>query len=264
MTFLFPRNLRTINASFRSPTGATGIFHIFGYMEAPAAEAALTQASTTQTMGSANNAYGAAAFICAKAAGTASGGSGAVTIVVSGTSITTAGVRTAGDSEVICADITTLATNAYLETTKYWIGQITYTLTVGATGHTAYAASFNYGFISDQPFGNQSVVINQIEYTGRAGGNDTGFNFQLLKHTGSGDTHWTYSAAAFVPGGEVLWDMATEYNTEKNLVSGKRFHYHRKGLNTVINGSTTEGIIGRITVGANNAVESSDCRVFYY
>jgi hypothetical protein len=232
-------------------------------MSAPAAAATINQAGATQTYGSANTAYASHAFLCAAGAGTASGGTGAVTITVSGTSITTAGVRTASDSEVLCTDITTLAANKYLETSKAWLGQITFTIDPGATGHTAYSAQFNYGFITDQPFGDANVQIRQIEYTGRAGASDTGFNFQLLKHTGSGDTHWTYSAAAFVPGGEVIFDMATEYSTEKNITSGERFHYHRKGLAVDIDGGNGEGIIGRITTSANNAVESSDCRIFY-
>lgn len=261
MSYL-PRD--NIQATFKSPTGASGVFHAFGFYEAPAADANLTQASTTQTMGSANNAYSAHAFIVSKQAGTTDAGT--VSLVVSGTSITSGGVRAAADSETIVADITALGANTYIESTKMWLGQITYTLTP-AGGATTYALDFNYGLASTCHFWEKKVTIRQFEATGRAGANDTGFNIQLLKHSSTG---WTYSAAAFVAGGTVLLDMNTDYNTEKNLVSGKRFHYHRKGLTTIINGAAAatltapnEGIVVRITTGANNAVESMDMRILY-
>jgi hypothetical protein len=255
------------HGTFKSPTTSNGIFHAFGFYEAPAAHAALTQASATQTLGSANNAYQSHAFIVASAAGTASDGTtGTAKITITGTSITSAGVRSAGDSEIIVADVTALATNTYIESTKMWIGQVTFTL--ATTGdRTTFACTFNYGFGSAYHFSEKNVTIQQFECTGRAGASDTGFNIQLLKHSNAG---WTYSAAAFIPGGTVLLNMNTDFNTEKNLVNDKQFHYHRKGLTQAINGATTatltvpnEGVVVRITTGANNAVDTCDMRIQY-
>jgi hypothetical protein len=252
-----------IGATFKSPASVSGTYHAFGYYQAPAASVNLTQASAAQTMGTANNAYEAHAFVVASAAGTASGGStGTAKITITGTSFnSTTGARTASDSEIIVADVTTASTNGYYESAKMWLGQITYTIATTGDRDT-FAFRFNYGFVAATHFAEKSVTIQQFEVTGRAGNNDTGFNVQLLKHgpTGAG---WTYSAAAFVPGGTVLLAMATDFSTEKNLSTGLRFHYHRKGLTTVINGAADEGIVVRITTTAENAVESRDLRIFY-
>lgn len=252
-----------IHATFKSPTGSSGIFHAYGFYQAPAASVNLTQASTTQTMGSANNAYEANAFVVASAAGTATGGTtGTAKITVTGTSFNPAtGARTGGDSEIIVADVTAASTDGYYQSAKTWLGQITYT--IATTGdRTAFAFQFNYGYSSPEHFDNKSLTIDQFEATGRAGAADTGFNIQLLKHTTTG-TGWLYSAAAFVPGGTVLWDMNADFVTEKNITSGIRFHYHRTDLTTVVNGAAGEGVVARITTSANNAVESSDLRIFY-
>jgi hypothetical protein len=252
-----------IHATFKSPTSTSGLFHAFGFMQAPAASVNLTQASTTQTYGTTNNPYQAHAFVVASAAGTASGGStGTAKITITGTSFNaTTGARTGADSEIIVADVTTASTNKYYESAKTWLGQITYT--IATTGdRTTFAFRFNYGFISAEHFVEKSITINQFEVTGRGGNTDAGFNVQLTKTTLAG-TGWTYSAAAFVPGGTVLWDMATEFVTERAVASGIRFHFHRKGLTTVINGLADEGVIARITTTQNNAVESCDLRIFY-
>ncbi|MFA5378533.1 MAG: hypothetical protein WC455_22455 [Dehalococcoidia bacterium] len=252
-------DIGVIHATFKSPAASTGIFHAFGFYEAPAAHVVLTNASATQTLGSANNLYMANVFIVAKEAGTVSGGTtGTAKITITGTSITAAGVRTASDAEILVADITALAANTFIESTKMWIGQVT--LTIAATGdHTVFSATVNYGIASVHHFFERDVIIQQVEITGRAGAADSGFNLQLLKHSDAG---WTYSAGAFVAGGTVLLDMAVDLNTEKNLVSGKRFHYHRKGLTDAIQGLTAdEGIVLRITTSANNAIESMDARV---
>ena len=247
------------HATFRAPTGANGIYHAFGFYEAPAAQKAATQAAATQTLGSANNAYGARAFLVASAAGTASGGTtGVGRITVTGTSVSSAGVRSAGDSEVLVADSSTLAANQYVQTTKYWIGTVTYTLS--QTGdRTAYALTFNYGFAKYFEFVDKYVQLQRFEATGRAGATDTGFNVQLLLHNGTG---WTFSAAAFVPGGTVICSMNADYVTEKNITNGIRFGYERYNLTTLINGSLgSQGIVARITTSVNSSVDTMDMRV---
>ena len=160
--------------------GIAGTRYIGGFYQAPAAHSVLNQGALTQTYGTALRAKGAHAFLVASAAGTATGGSGAVTIVVSGVSITSAGVRNDADSEVIVADITAMSTDAYYETTKRWLGQVTYTLTVGATGHTAYAATFNYGFAKYDDFGNRNFVVTDFDLVVTGGATDNGFDVSWL------------------------------------------------------------------------------------
>jgi hypothetical protein len=252
-----------ISATFKSPPSLFGRYHAFGFYEAPAAASARNQGALTQTLGSANNAYESHVFVVASGAGTASGGTNGVPrLTITGTSFSaTTGTRTASDSEVIVSDCTTATTNKYYESAKTWLGQVV--LTLSQTGdRTTYAFTFNYGLASVTHFAERSVTLNQVEMTGRAGNADTGFNVQFLLHTPAG-AGWAYSAAAFVPGGTVLWNMDADFVTEKNLVNGVRFHYHRKGLTQIINGAADEGFVARITTGSENSVESSDLRVFY-
>lgn len=247
------------HATFKSPAGASGRFHCFGYYFAPAASKAATQAAATQTHGTANVAYGAKAFLVAAGAGTASGGTtGVGKITVSGTSVSDTGVRVQGDTEIIVPDTSVLTANQYVESTKYWVGQVTFTL--GQTGdRTAYALTFNYGFAKYFEFSERNVVIHRFEATGRAGAADTGFNIELLRHDGTG---WTYSASAFIPGGTVIASMATDYGPEKNLANGERFAWERYNVDAAVDGTLgNTGIVVRITTGANNAVESMDCRI---
>lgn len=249
------------SAAFSSP-GSTGTFDAFGYYKYATSSVTLTQASTTQTFGTSNVAYSGRAFIVANGAGTASGGSGAVTITVSGTSISHSGTRTPGDSEVICTDITTLVANRFVQTSKTWSGTITYTINVGGTGHTAYSATFNYGMSAMTVFNQCKVKLTELEIFGRAGANDSSFDITLY-HQKNNDTSWTYAASGFVPGGTVLAKWSTFLGTEKNLATGEPFHWHVTGMTTTIDGTLEEGVVIRITTGANNSVESSTLRIYY-
>lgn len=264
-------NSDVVHATFKSPAATTGTFHTFGFYEAPAAHKVLTNAATTQTLGTANNAYTAHAFLVSKdtPAAPSGGTTGTAKITVTGTSITDNGVRQAGDSEILVADITTLTANKYVQTVKTWIGQVTFT--IAATGnHTVFSATCNYGYAAPYIFGERKVEIYSFEATGRGGAADAGFNVELLKHSTTG---WVYSAAAFIPGGTVICAMATDLITEKEIASGKRFKYFRDDLDYEIDGTyngenygshtDSEGVVVRITTSQNNAVESSDFRINY-
>jgi len=246
--------------SLRTPSGSSGTYHLSGYYVAPAADANLNQdqGSTTVTVGAANVPYGAHAFLVAKEAGTATGGSGAVTIVCSGTSVTDLGVRDGSASETIVSDITAMSANTYYETDLKWIGTVTYTLTVGATGHTAYAADFNYGLAKYEDFGNKAFEIVEFEAVGMAGANDTGFDIEVLHHSSSG---WTYHDSAFVAGATALAKLSTDYSTESDLDNGVEFAWKRTNLWKHVEGAASEGIIIRITTTANAAVEYMDAHI---
>ena len=234
--------------------GAGVTVYSAGFYEAPVTDANLTQASTTVTYGTANRATAAHAFLVAAAAGSVNTGS--CSIVVSGTSITGAGVRATGDSETIVADITAMTTNAYYETTKKWLGQITYTLT--PSGATTYSADFNYGFAKYEDFGNVNFTVREFEATGYAGANDDDFDIQLCHHKSTG---WTYHATAFVAGPAAIVTLSTDYSTDDQLDSGQHFAYKRTGLSTFVSGSGSEGIIVRIVTTANNSLEYADIHV---
>jgi hypothetical protein len=241
--------------TFSSVLSLFGTFYSGGYYDAPAADANLTQAATTVNYGTANSPYGAHALLVSAAAGTTNAGT--VSIVVSGTSITTAGVRTAGDTETIVANITTMSANKYYQTTKLWIGRITYTLTP-AGGATVYAADFNYGLAAYDTFDQRNFSIKDFEIMGRAGADDASFDVKLLHHKATG---WTYSAAAFVPGTTALCSLATDYSTENDLKQNERFKYERE-LDTAVSGTSGEGFLIKITTSIEKAVEFSNISVY--
>ena len=245
---------------FVSPGGGSGVFYLAGFYDAPVADSNLTQASPTQTLGTANSPYSAHAFIVAAAAGAASGGSGLVEIEVSGTSIEEDGTRTTSDTEVIVADITAMATDQYFETEKHWIGQITFTLQVAGGGtHTTFNADFNYGLARLEHQSDHDFEVQLFDITGRAGANDSSFNVELLKHDTSG---WTYHATAFVPGSVVLVDIASILSTESDLVNGEHFSFIKNPMTEQINSNSAhEGYIVRVTTGANNSVETMNVTV---
>jgi hypothetical protein len=133
---------------------------------------------------------------------------------------------------------------------------------VGTTGHTAYSATFNYGIAAVTVFANCKVMVTELEYFGRAGANDSSFDVSFYTHKNN-DTTWTYAASGFVPGGTTFAKWSTSFVTEKNLANGEFFHWHKLGLTTTIDGSVDEGIIMRITTGANNSVADSTMRIYY-
>ena len=254
---------------FKSFSGSSGTNFIAGFYDLTAADLNLTDVAATGTTGSANVAYGAHAILVASGVGTASGGTtGTADITVSGTSVTDAGVRTAGDSEVIIADVTdaaTMAVDTYHETVKKWIGQVTYT--IATTGdRTTFTADFNVGLVKYDHFWNRNVTITHFEIVGLAGANDTSFNVLLCVHSSNG---WSYSAAAFTfPTGNVIVDMNTDYSTEQNLANGDDFGYERDGLSTFIAGSNSSptinqpnGALIQIITGANGSVQSMDAYI---
>lgn len=243
-----------------TPAGSSGTFYAAGYYNAPAADANLTQAGATQTLGEANVPYAAHVFVVAGDAGTATGGTGAVTITVTGTTINDAGTRAESQTVTLVSDITTMATDGYYETTEKWIGQVTITLEVGATGHTAYAADFNYGFAKYEDFGNRSFTVKDFEVVGLAGATDGAFNCQLIHHKSTG---WTYDATAFVPGTGAITgtDFATVNSTESDLDASLPFAFKRANLSTVVDGTGLEGLIIKVVTGQNNAVEFLDAHI---
>lgn len=241
--------------SFSHGRSGTGAHYIAGYYDAPAADANLTQASATVTYGDAGDdePWGGHAFIVTSAAGTADAGT--VSVVVSGTSITDAGVRTASDSETILTDITAAAANSYYESTKKWLGQVTFTLT--PDGASTYGLDFNYGFNKYEDYGNRDFTVTDFECTGSAGASTT-LEIELLHHKATG---WTYHATAFTPGTAAVIKLTTDYSAENGITNGKPFAYKRAGLSTSINGNDSEGVLIRFQVSQATGIEHMDCHV---
>ena len=233
-------------------SGALGTYYTLGHYDFATDDANLTQASTTQAHGTANEPHASHVAIVAGGAGTASGGAGAVEIEVSGTSIDETGTRTPGDTEILVADITAMSLNEYFETSKKWLGTVIITLqNAGGSTQTTFAADFNYGHCKYTDMTDRDFEVNSFTVDGRAGNNDTGFDIRLLKHSASG---WTYAATGFVPGNGEICSLATDYSTESDLSQNEQFAYDRSDLATVINGAGSEGFIVEVVTAANNAV----------
>lgn len=240
---------------------AAGTYYVGGHYEAPAAEANLDETPTVATLGTANNPQAAKVFIVAGAAGTTD--AGVVGVRVAGTSMTAAGVRTALDTEVLSADITSLATDDYLESSKMWIGQVTVELYVVSGLATVYSLDVNYGFVRYDDMSGRNFTLNEVDVDGLGGAVDAGFDIEILKHE---PRDWTYSAAAFAPGstGMVLAQFTVDMSTESDLAAGDYFGWLRSALSEAIVGSAGEGVMIRITttvldsVSALNAVLGVD------
>lgn len=248
------RNSVNETKSYSLRTATFGTYYSAGFYDVPSADANLDEGSLTVGYGTGNKAYGAHAFAVAGGAGVTDGSD--LVLTVSGTSIDDDGVRTTSDSEVIVADCTTSALNQYYETTKKWIGTITYTLS--STAGSAFNYDFNYGFAKYEDFANKKIQLSAYEMVGVAGANDTSFQVELLHHKSTG---WTYASTGFIAGDGAIIDLQTDYNTEFQLGTGLPFAWKRTNLSTVIDGNDSEGIIVRITTGSTNAISSSDIHI---
>ena len=239
--------------SFSSPQGIGTATRYAGggFYDFATTSVTLDEGSLTQTFGTANVSYAAHASIVSLANGTVD--TGTVSIVVSGTSIDDEGNRSTGDSETVLADITAAGSNGYHETTKKWIGTVTFTLTETVDDPTAYTISFNYGLSKYEDFGNQSFTVTGLQVVGEAGANDTGFNMILFHHSPTG---WTYAGSGFVPGGTQLANMNSDHDTEINLSDGEPFAWKRTDLNTDVAGNNGEGVVFRLDTSSAKAVES--------
>lgn len=237
-----------IDATITSQGVGFGEFYVIGFYDCQVTDANLTQVSTTVTHGSALQANAAHAVATAGGAGTTDGSD--LVLTVTGTSITDAGVRTTGDSEILIGDCTVSAINNTYETAKKWLGQITYTLT--SSGGSTFAFDMNYGFASYNDLGNTDFTLDSFGFEWLAGATDGGFDIDIHRHELTG---WTYHATAFHPGSAPLYTLSTDYVTERSLINGKPGKWKRTGLSDAFTGSGLEGVIVHATTTVNNSVE---------
>jgi hypothetical protein len=252
-------NMTTVSVksyTFAGISATSGSYYVGGFYDAPDAAVILSNASPTQTYGTANLAYAAHAFIVASGPGNTD--SGDLVLTVSGTSITDLGIRTPGDSEIVVADCTAVTTNQYLETAKKWIGTVTYTLT-SSTG-TAFSFDFNYGYAKYEDIENTNFTVTGFECVGLGNANDFGFNIELLHHKSEG---WVYDSLSFIPGAPALISMSNDHGPGQGIGNGIPFAYKRTKLATPIGGANSEGTIIKITTGTSNSVNFMDIHLGY-
>jgi hypothetical protein len=237
-----------VNKSYSvSDAGSNSEFFTAGFYDYSTTDANLIiGGTTTVTFGTANRAEGAHAFVVFD-----TGGDPSLTLTVSGTSVDSAGNRTTSDSEVIATGNQTI--DSYYETSKKWVGQITYTLTGTTAGY-----DFNYGMCKYDDFGNRDFTITDFEVTGLCGFNASSNDIELLHHKSTG---WSYATTGFVAGNGAICSMATDYSTDTDWDQNENFAYKRVNLSTDITGSGSEGVIVRFTQGANNAIRYANAHI---
>lgn len=228
--------------------GASGDYFAAGFYDCPVTDANLTQASTTQTHGSANGSAAAHAIVVAGAAGSTDGAD--LVLTVTGVSIDDSGVRTVGDSEIVVADCTASITNQFYQTTKKWLGQITYTLS-SASG-TAFNYDFNYGYAAYEDFANNDFLLDNFSFEWLAAANDAGFDIEVHHHKSTG---WTYHATAFTGEGTSIYKMSDDHSTNRELINGQYGKWKRTGLSVAVDGSDSEGLVIHVTTSVNNSLQ---------
>lgn len=242
--------------SFSIQTDQSGTDYIAGYYDFDSNDANLTQGLATIQFGSTNTSYAAHASIIAGGPGTVD--TGTIGLRVNGTSINDAGTRIALDSETVTTDITTLSVNEYLETSKKWLGTITFELFSTSGSPTTYSLNFNYGLSKYEDFGNNNFEVNQLEIVGKSAGNDSGFNVKLFHHNASG---WNYSATGFVPGGTEIASLSGSHSPEDDISNSEHFAFKRSNLSTFVNGQTSEGVVISIDTSVAQVIEHMDAHI---
>lgn len=248
----------TIYKSFSHPGSVTAAEHpLAGAYLFSVQDVNATEAAPTATLGTANNTYAMHAIAVAGGAGSVDAGT--CSLVVSGVSIDDSGNYNGSDSETIVADVTAASTDEMFETTKKWLSQVTYTLTL-AGGASTCSFDYNIALGKYDDFGNRDFTLTDFECVGEGGATETNFQIELFKHSTTG---WVYSAAAFNPYQNAMriTDLVSEHGLMDRLSSGQPFAFKRTGLATNIDGADSQGFVITFTTTAANAVEFINCHV---
>jgi len=221
--------------SFDSPAGSFGTFYFGGFYQFHSAS--FTPAGGTN-VGSTNSSYAAHVLVVLGAASTN------MVVRVTGTSINDSGTRTTTDTEDI--DTSSGSANDYYETAKKFIGQVSVSLQTG-TG-----VIINSGFAKYWDDENTDFTVSAVEATWLGGANDSGIDIELIHHKATG---WTYGAGGAPTLPTAIASLATDHSTEKAAVNGENGAWKRTNLSTAVAGSSSEGILWRVTTTANKAFE---------
>jgi hypothetical protein len=163
----------------------------------------------------------------------------AVTIRVTGTSITDAGVRTAADTEdIVVAGAT--AVSSYFETSKKWNGQVTVSVFAGTP------ITCNYGWSKYFDLQNQNFNLAGLECLWESDSTDSGSNIEMLHHKSTG---WTFNAGADPTVPTPIASRATDFGVENDQEIGQGA-WKRTNFSLSIAGAGSEGILFRITSGS--------------
>jgi hypothetical protein len=217
----------------------TGETYLGGFYQYDSNAASLVQNGSI-TIGAANNPHGGHAFMVFGA-----GGTDGTTIVVeaSGTSIDDEGTLTPGDSEIlVSAAPGAVSAGAFYQTTKRWIGTVTFTLSTDGVNATC---DFNYGLVQYERT-EGGALVSRIQAEGMAEASDGTFDVELLLHKKTG---WTYAATGFIPGISIASFLV---DNSQGIQMDEPFSWIRRNIPTAL--ETDEGVMFRVVIGSNKAV----------
>jgi len=223
--------------AFRSQDAGAGSSYIAGYYLLNDGD---DDFSSTATLGDANGAYGAHAFIVLGV-----NTEDDLTITFSGTSITDDGVRTTSDTEAVVFTHPTLA-NAYVETDLKWIGAVSIDVTSGT------AKDCNFGLCKYWDNRNTDFRVIGLEATWRGGAGDSDPDIKLINHSDSG---WAYHAASTPGTPPPIVSMKVDYGTEHEVSSDEEYAWKRTNLNFPVSGATSGGIMVELVTQQNKTFE---------
>jgi hypothetical protein len=198
-----------------------------------------------------NSSHAAHAFVVCDGPGTVN--TGQVGLRVTGTSISDAGTRTTSDTEVLTTDITTLSADHYLETSKRWLGPVTFGLYVVSGSPTNYVLSFNYGLCLYDNWDGSDIDLQSVTAHGMAENAETQLEIELIHHNTTG---WTFVSSGFDPvqSARVLASLTGDHSTDDNCAAKTNFAWRHTGLSQSIAGSGSEGFLTRAKYGVNKGI----------
>jgi hypothetical protein len=162
-----------------------------------------------------------------------------LTIRVSGTSITDAGVQTVSDSEDIVIPADT-AVDSYFETAKKWNGEVT----VEAVSGTAVTA--NYGWSKYHDFGNTNFRVTGLEALWESDSTDSDSDIVLIHHKADG---WTFNSGTEPTPPAPIASRSTDHAGQDTHRVGPGA-WKRADLEVDIGGADSEGILFCVTSGS--------------
>jgi hypothetical protein len=214
--------------SWAFETANTGIDYVGGFYEFGSTD---DDFSPSINFGNTNRAIAAHLFVVTGAVP-----ANDVTIRVTGTSITDAGVRTLSDTEDIVIPTGT-PVDSYFEFKK-WLGLVS-VQTVSGTPITC-----NYGWAKYHDNNNQDFEVIGLESLWQSESTDTTSDLALLHHKAAG---WTFNAGAEPTPPVAIARRSTDYGSDNGHQNGLPGAWKRTNLATVVAGSAAEGIIVEIT-----------------
>jgi hypothetical protein len=223
---------------FLSPTGTSGTSYAEDFYYHASSD---NDFSPSVNFGTANVSYAAHFFVVLGAVTVDE-----LTIRVTGTSITDAGVRTTSDTEDIVIPNST-AVDTYYETDKKWLGLVSVSVVSGT------AKTCNYGWSKYWDNNNSDYRVVGLQATWRGGANDSAPNIELIHHKTTG---WTFNSGSSATPPTPIAAMNTDHVTEIQIANNQPGAWKRTNLSTDVEGSGSEGIIIRITTTANRTFES--------